>query len=68
MLTIRKELSSGLLPLAENAYFRVAFCMEPPRGMLADAELLQAALDSKAFDFWKEAGEDVYTLENGEPV
>jgi hypothetical protein len=29
---------------------------------------LQAALDSEAFDFWRDAGEDVYSLEDGEPV
>ena len=71
MLTIPKELSSGLIPLAEpvaNAYFHVVFFMEPPKGMLSDAELLQAALDSGAFDFWKDTSEDVYTLEDGEPV
>jgi hypothetical protein len=71
MLTIRKELSSGLIPRAEpvaNAYFSVTFSMETPRGMLSDDELLQAALDSGAFDFWRDAGEDVYSLEDGEPV
>jgi hypothetical protein len=71
MLTIRKELSSSSVPLAElvtNAYFYVPFSMDMPRGMLSDEELLQAALDSEAFDFWRDAGEDVYSLEDGEPV
>ncbi len=71
MLTMRKELSSSPVPLAEpvaNAYFYVPFSMDMPRGMLSDEELLQAALDSEAFDFWRDAGEDVYSLEDGEPV
>lgn len=71
MRTIRKELSSGPITLAEpvaNAYFYVPFSMDMPRGMLSDEELLQAALDSEAFDFWRDAGEDVYSLEDGEPV
>jgi len=71
MLTIPKEMSSSPVPLAEpvaNAYFHIAFSMEMPRGMLSDEELLQAALDSEAFDFWRDAGEDVYSLEDGEPV
>jgi len=71
MRTIRKELSSSPISLAEpvaNAYFHFPFYMEMPRGMLSDEELLQAALDSEAFDFWRDAGEDVYSLEDGEPV
>ena len=71
MLTIPKEVSSSPVPFAEpvaNAYFHVAFSMEIPKGALSDAEMLQAALDSEAFDFWRDAGEDVYSLEDGEPV
>jgi len=36
--------------------------------MLSDAEMLQAALDSGTFDFWKDQGEDAYSLDDGEPV
>jgi len=71
MLTIPKELSPSPVPLAEpvaNVYFHVAFSMETPRGMLSDAEMLQAALDSGTFDFWKDQGEDAYSLDDGEPV
>jgi hypothetical protein len=30
--------------------------------------LMQLAEQSGAFDFWKEGGEDIYSLEDGEPV
>ena len=71
MLTIPKELSPSPAPLAEpvaNAYFYMPFSMEMPRGMLSDAEMLQAALDSGTFDFWKDPGEDLYSLDDGEPA
>ena len=31
-------------------------------------ELMRLAESSGAFDFWKEAGEDIYTDRDGEPV
>jgi len=30
--------------------------------------LMRLAEQSGAFDFWKEEGEDIYSLEDGEPV
>jgi len=36
--------------------------------LMSDKELRQAALDSAAFTFWRQPEEDVYTLEDGEPV
>ncbi len=35
---------------------------------LSSAEWTQFILASGSFDFWKEAGEDIYTLEDGEPI
>ena len=35
---------------------------------LTSAEWTRFALASGAFDFWKEEGEDIYTLEDGEPI
>jgi hypothetical protein len=39
-----------------------------PADELTDEELLKAALDSGAFDSWNDPAEDIYTLEDGEPV
>jgi hypothetical protein len=35
---------------------------------LSDEELRRAAVRSGAFDFWQKPGEDVYTLDDGEPA
>ena len=35
---------------------------------LTSAEWTQFALAGGSFDFWKEEGEDIYTLEDGEPI
>lgn len=31
-------------------------------------DLMRLAEQGGSFDFWKEAGEDIYTIEDGEPV
>jgi len=31
-------------------------------------EIMQLAEQSGAFDFWKEEGENIYSIEDGEPV
>ena len=35
---------------------------------LTSDEWTRFALASGSFDFWKEEGEDIYTLEDGEPI
>ena len=35
---------------------------------LSSADWTRLALAGGSFDFWKEEGEDIYTLEDGEPV
>jgi hypothetical protein len=35
---------------------------------ISDAELQMLALHSSSYDFWNDPCEDIYTLENGEPV
>jgi hypothetical protein len=39
-----------------------------PRQELSDEELRLAAINSGTFGFWKGAEEDIYTLDDGEPV
>jgi hypothetical protein len=39
-----------------------------PRQELSDEELRLAAINSGTFAFWKGAEEDIYTLDDGEPV
>jgi hypothetical protein len=71
MVTIPKDISrpigGDVTPIA-NAYFETTFNFVTAGGVLSDEELGQAALDSGTFDFWKSPGEDVYSLEDGEPV
>jgi len=57
----------GATPVA-NVYFAFEFPDRARSELLADEELLQAAIDSKSFDFWQDPGEDIYTLDDGEPV
>jgi len=71
MITIHKDLSpparGDTTPIA-NAYFEETFDFCVAGGILDDDELRQAALDSGTFDFWKDSDEDIYSLEDGEPV
>jgi hypothetical protein len=57
----------GATPVA-NVYFAFEFLARAQSGLLTDEELLQAAVDSKSFYFWQDPGEDIYTLDDGEPV
>ncbi len=37
-------------------------------GDVSTASLMKLAEEGGAFDFWHDDGEDVYTLEDGEPI
>jgi hypothetical protein len=50
-----------------NAYHHAVFVLRAT-AELSDEELRRAAVRSGAFDFWQEPGEDVYTLDDGEPA
>jgi hypothetical protein len=52
---------------AANAYHHVVYVCRAPLE-LTEEELRRAALQSGTFDFWKAQGEDIYTLDDGEPA
>jgi len=64
---VRDQGAVGPTPVA-NVYFEFEFQPRAQSGLLTDEELLQAAIDSKSFYFWQDPGEDIYTLDDGEPV
>jgi len=48
-----------------NAYLHFVCAAQAPRE-LSDQDLLRAAGESGAFNFWDDPSEDIYTLEDGE--
>ncbi len=60
----RKELEK----LLEFARQKEIIEVEIQDADLTTLEIMQLAEQSGAFNFWKEDGEDIYTLEDGEAV
>ena len=54
------------LPIAGPSRVRVIILL-PEETDIEDREWLRAAATNPAFDFLKEAGEDIYTLADGKP-
>ncbi len=42
--------------------------LEVHEGDMSTLSIMQLAEQGGAFDFWKEEGEDIYSVEDGEPV
>lgn len=76
MRTIRVQLigDKAMLPhsdsarLVELAQRSEEIKLQIHNGDISTLSLMRLAEQSGAFDFWKEEGEDIYSLEDGEPV
>ena len=71
---VQKIGESALLPdqeferLLELARLSEQIALEVQEEEMPTAGLMQLAEASGAFDFWREPGEDLYSVEDGEPV
>lgn len=61
-------LRSDLEQLLELARRSGAVDLQMEEDDLPTQSIMRLAEQGGAFDFWKEPGEDIYTLEDGEPI
>ncbi len=56
------------LPISEKSRVRVILLFDENADDFGEKEWLKAASDNDVFDFLNDAGEDIYTLEDGKPL
>lgn len=66
VLIPRQELEQLLEMVRRNA--TVELQAQEEQADWSTWDLMRLAEQGRSFDFWQEAGEDIYTIEGGEPV